>query len=201
MRATDGERPNARRADAALGARFVVVGSSGAGKTAFARRLAASIGVPHVELDALHFAEDWAEVPDEVFAERARDATASDGWVLDGNYAGVMQGLTWPRAQAIVWLDYPFRTCAWRLLRRTVARSWRGEELWQGNRESWRMSFASRDSILLWLLRTFRRRRRDYEAAMSDPAHAHLEFVRLRSPGDAERWLESVIPTRRSAGV
>lgn len=194
MRATDGEGPNARGADAARGTRFVVVGSSGAGKTAFARRLAACIGVPHVELDALHFAEDWAEAPDEVFAERAHAATASDGWVLDGNYRGVMQGLTWPRAQAIVWLDYPFRTCAWRLLRRTVARSWRREELWHGNRESWRMSFASRDSILLWLLRSFRRRRREFEATMRDPAHAHLEFVRLPSPRATEQWLAGAGP-------
>ena len=175
-----------------IGRRIVVVGSSGAGKTALARRLAAALGVPHVELDALHFAEEWVEVPDEVFAARAEAATASGGWVVDGNYSAMTQRVVWPRATAVVWLDYPFRTCAWRLLRRTVARSWRREELWHGNRESWRMSFASRDSILLWLLRTFRRRRRELATAMRDPAHAHLEFVRLRSPREAERWLASV---------
>ncbi len=174
--------------------RIVVVGSSGAGKTALARRLASRLGVPHVELDALHFAEDWVEVPDAVFAERIGPATASGGWVVDGNYSAVTRGLVWPRAHAVVWLDYPLRTCAWRLLRRTVARSWRREELWHGNHESWRMSFASRDSILLWLLRTFRRRRREFEAAMSDPAHAHVAFVRLHSPREAERWLATVMP-------
>ena len=174
--------------------RIVVVGSSGAGKTALARRLAARLGVPHVELDALHFAEDWLEVPGAVFAERIGVATASAGWVVDGNYSAVTQGLVWPRAHVVVWLDYPFRTCAWRLLRRTFGRSWRREELWHGNRESWRMSFASRDSILLWLLRSFRRRRRQFEAAMRDAAHAHLTFVRLRSPREAEQWLVTVRP-------
>lgn len=73
-----------------------------------------------------------------------------------------------------------------------MVRSWRREELWHGNRESWRMSFASRDSILLWLLRTFRRRRREFGTAMRDPANAHLKFVQLRSPRDAERRLASV---------
>lgn len=177
-----------------IGTRIVVVGSSGAGKTALARRLAADLGVPHIELDALHFAEDWVEVPDDVFAARAEAATASRGWVVDGNYSAITRRVVWPQASAVVWLDYPFRTCAWRLLRRTVARSWRREELWHGNRESWRMSFASRDSILLWLLRTFRRRRREFKTAMRDPAHTHLEFVRLRSPREAERWLASVGP-------
>ena len=64
----DGERVgvSALRTDA--DARIVVVGSSGAGKTSLARRLAAQLGVPHIELDALHFAEDWIEVPDALFA-------------------------------------------------------------------------------------------------------------------------------------
>ena len=188
----DGERVglSALRTDA--DARIVVVGSSGAGKTSLARRLAAQLGVPHIELDALHFAEDWIEVPDALFAQRIDAVTASGGWVIDGNYSAVTEGLVWPRAHVVVWLDYPFRTCAWRLLRRTVLRSARREELWHGNRESWRMSFASRDSILLWLLRTFRRRRRDFEAALQDPAHAHLTFVRLRSPREAEAWMASV---------
>ena len=66
------------------------------------------------------------------------------------------------------------------------------EELWHGNRETFRRSFAGRDSILLWFLRTFRRRRRQYEAAMADPANAHLAFVRLRSPRAAERWLAAI---------
>ena len=74
-------------ATADIGTRIVEIGSSGAGETALARRLAERLGVPHVELDALHFAEDWVEVPDEAFAERADAATASGGWVIDGNYS------------------------------------------------------------------------------------------------------------------
>ena len=179
-----------------IGERVLVVGSTGAGKTVLARELAARLGAPHVELDALHFAEDWVEAPDEVFIERTAAATEGDAWVVDGNYSAVMRDLAWERAQSVVWLDYPFLVCGWRLLRRTVLRVARREQLWQGNRETFRHSFASRDSILLWFLRTFRRRRRQYEAAIADPANAHLAFVRLRSPREAERWLASV-PDRR----
>lgn len=175
-----------------IGERILVVGSTGAGKTVLARELAARLGAPHVELDALHFAPNWVEVPDEVFAERTAAATEGGSWVVDGNYSAVMRDLAWDRAQTVVWLDYAFLVSGWRLLRRTVLRAARREELWQGNRESFRKSFASRDSILLWFLRTFRRRRRQYAAAMADPANAHLSFVRLRSPREAERWLAGV---------
>lgn len=184
-----------------IGERIVVVGSTGSGKTVLARELAARLGAPHVELDALHFAEDWIEVPDEVFAERTAAATEGDAWVVDGNYSAVMRDSAWKRAQTVVWLDYAFLVSGWRLLRRTVLRAARSEELWQGNRETFRKSFASRDSILLWFLRTFRRRRRQYEAAMADPANAHLAFVRLRSPREAERWLAGVPDRREGARV
>ncbi len=179
-------------AGAQVGSRLVVVGSSGAGKTWFARRIAARLRVRVVELGALHFAAGWDQVPAAVLAERKATATASGGWVLDGNFLGTMQDLAWPRADAVIWLDYPLWVCVWRLLRRTVARAWRGEELWHGKRESWRLSLASKDSVLLWPLRTFRRHRRQCEAAMRDPANAHLAIVRLRPPSEAERWLATL---------
>lgn len=174
-----------------LGERIIVLGSSGSGKTALARKLATRLRVVHVELDALRFAEDWVEVPDEVFIERITAFTERDAWVVDGNYSRVADP-RWDRAQTVVWLDFSFLTCGWRLLRRTVLRVVRREELWHGNRETFRHSFWRWDSILLWFLRTFRRRRRQYEAAMADPANAHLAFVRLRSPREAARWLASV---------
>ena len=109
--------------------------------------------------------------------------------VGDGNYT-VTRELLWPRAQAIVWLDYPFARTGWRLLRRTMGRSARREELWNGNRETSRKAFASSKSILLWYLRTYFRNRRRIPAALADPAHAHLAWVRLRSPRATERWLD-----------
>ena len=68
--------------------RINVVGTSAAGKTTFARALAARLDVPYVELDALHWEADWTEAPDEVMRQRVADATAGDGvggrWQLLG---------------------------------------------------------------------------------------------------------------------
>jgi adenylate kinase family enzyme len=168
--------------------RIVVVGNAGSGKTTLADLLARRLGLRHVELDALHWEADWTMAPTDVFRERVAAALAGDRWVTDGNYSKV-RDLTWGRADTIVWLDYSLPRTMGRLMRRTVRRIARSEELWNGNRERW-SNFFSRDSILLWALTTHRRRRRDYGREL--PTAPHQQLFRLRSPRQARRWLATV---------
>jgi adenylate kinase family enzyme len=171
--------------------RISVVGTSGSGKTTFARRLAARLGVPRIELDALNWGANWTPAEVETFRDRVRLATAADVWVCDGNYSAV-RPIVLERADAVVWLDLPLRTCLWRVFRRTARRSRSGEELWgSGNRESWRKQ-VGRDSLAWWVLTTHRRRRREYEERFADPAMAHLRVHRFRSPAEAETWLAAI---------
>jgi adenylate kinase family enzyme len=67
--------------------RIVVVGTSGSGKTTFARNLAQRLGYPHVELDSLHWWPNWTEAPLEVFRERVAQGVTGERWVMDSNYA------------------------------------------------------------------------------------------------------------------
>ncbi len=53
------------------------------------------------------------------------------------------------RADTAIVIQLPFPLMFWRAFRRTALRSLRREQLWNENRESWRTSFASRDSVLL----------------------------------------------------
>jgi hypothetical protein len=89
----------------------------------------------------------------------------------------------------VIWLDYPFATVMRRALYRTVRRALLREELYSGNRESFRMAFLSRDSILWWVGTTHGRRREQYRALFVDPTFARLERVALKSPGEATRFL------------
>ena len=68
---------------------MVVIGTSGAGKTTIARKIAQTLGVPHVEFDAYRHGPNWTETPDDVFRERLRQALGGDRWVADGNYGVV----------------------------------------------------------------------------------------------------------------
>lgn len=84
--------------------------------------LAAALGVPHVELDALHWDADWQALtltnPAE-FARRVAGATDGAGWVVDGNYLSV-RDLTWGRATHLVWLDYGRAVIMARVIRGTL---------------------------------------------------------------------------------
>jgi adenylate kinase family enzyme len=173
--------------------RINVVGTSAVGKTTFARSMASRLGVPHVELDALHWGPGWTNAPQDVMRERVQRAVEADAWVVDGNYS-VVRDLVWDRAQAVIWLDYPLRTVLWRYAARTRRRLRSQEELWPGtgNREKLSMHLLQRDGLLWWILSTYRRRRRDYPPLLA--ARPDLAAVRLRSPRDADRWLVQLGP-------
>jgi adenylate kinase family enzyme len=180
--------------------RVSVVGNSGAGKTTLARALAARLGVPHVELDAIFHQRDWRPLPKDEFQARVGALIAGDGWVVDGNY-GTVRELVWARADTVVWVDPPRRTAIRQLLVRTFGRWALRAELWNGNRERLR-EFFSRDpdrSLLRWAWGRHRIYRERYRAAQHDPRWAHLRFVRVGSRADARRLLraaEAVDPDR-----
>jgi adenylate kinase family enzyme len=171
--------------------RIVVVGTTGSGKTTLACQLSQRLGIPHVELDALYWAPNWTPVAVAVFRERITQALHGDAWVVDGNYSK-MHDIVWGRADTVVWLDYALPVIMGRLVWRTFRRLITREELWNGNRERLWDQLFSRDSIFLWALQTYRRRRREYPILFEKPEYAHLTVVRLRSPQSARDWLLSL---------
>lgn len=171
--------------------RIAVVGTTGSGKTTLAKQIAQSLGIPHIELDALHWEPNWTEVPDEIFREHLAIAIAADSWVTDGNYS-VVRDLLWQQANIIVWLDYSFPVTFGRLFHRTIRRAITQESVCNGNRESIWLSFFSKDSILLWLLQTYSKRRKQYPLLFQQPEYAHLKVVRLRSPQATQQWLSGL---------
>ncbi|HLJ58125.1 MAG TPA: AAA family ATPase [bacterium] len=170
--------------------RIVVVGTSGAGKTTVSRELSKRLGIPHIELDALHWAPGWTETPTDVFRARVSRALARAAWVVDGNYAKA-RDIVWPLADTLVWLDFPLTVVLRQVFVRTLRRMIVREELWHGNREQLRTAL-SRDSIILWALRTHGLNRRAYAAALDGREYGHLAVVRLRSPRHVRLWLSAV---------
>ena len=173
------------------GKRIVVIGTSGSGKTTLARRLADKLGIPHVEVDALYWGPNWTESTAEELRARVETALAGECWVVDGNYSRVRQFI-WDQADTIVWLDYPLPVIMNRLIRRTTRRIVSQEELWAGNRETFRKTFLSKDSILLWALTSYRKNRLRYPPMFLEPQNAHLEVLHFKSPHATENWLNSL---------
>lgn len=166
--------------------RYVIVGTSGAGKSTFAAALAQATGCPHIELDALYWGPEWAAVPHEQFEAGVRAATAGERWVADGNYTAVREVL-WGRATHIVWLNYGRGIVFPRVLWRTVSRGLLRTQLAHGNRESLRMAFFSRDSVLWWSYSTFARNQVKFARLRSDPAYGHLQWTEITRPVQARQ--------------
>lgn len=174
--------------------RVSVVGSTGAGKTTYARELARALGVRHIELDALAWGPNWTLADAETLQARVREAIVADGWVVDGNYGGRgARQIVWERADTVVWLDYPLRVILARLFRRTNERIRSRRELWPGtgNVETFRGQYLSRESLFVWALRTHRRRRTQNEALLALPQYAHLRVHHFRRPHEADAWLRA----------
>ena len=151
--------------------------------------LADRLGVTYIELDALHHGPNWSEPTAEEFQAIVRQALegAPDGWVVDGNYDSKLGDLVVAQADSIVWLDLPLSLKWRRVWRRTMHRLRNRVELWNGNRETWRDQFASRESIFIQVVRTHVRHKRSWPKRFDGEAR----LVRLRSEDDVRRWLEA----------
>ncbi len=172
--------------------RVSVVGCSGSGKSTLGRSLAARLGVPYVELDAIHHRPGWTPIDPAEFVRRLGEITATSGWVVDGNYGAVVRdGPVWQRADTVVWLDLPRWLVMWQVTARTLRRVMRREELWNGNRERWSYLF-SRDperSIIAWAWTTHGSTRDRYGRLLAAEAAPPFDVVQLRSRADVRRWL------------
>lgn len=173
--------------------RIVVLGRTGSGKTTLARELAAALRIPHVELDALYFGPKFSCVPLHVLRRRTQAAIAGDRWVTDGNKSAV-RDLVWPRADTVIWLDYPLPVSLWRLGRRALWRTsvLRAETAGEGGRGDLVTQLVSAAHGVVTALRSHRGQRRRYVKLFAEAEYEHLAVVRLRSPRAARRWLDRV---------
>jgi adenylate kinase family enzyme len=162
--------------------RIVVIGSCCSGKTTLATRLAQVLGVPHVELDALHHGPNWQEATAEELRARVDESFASlGGWVTDGNYMHKLGTRVIDQADTVVWLDLPLRTLLPRIYRRSRGRMRERVELWHpGNFETWRGIWV----LSAYTVRVHHRQRRSWPLLFGGK-----ELVRLRSSAEADAWL------------
>lgn len=162
--------------------RVLVVGCAGSGKSTLARRIAQARGLPLIELDRLFWRPGWTATPDEDWRALLQELSAGPRWVMDGNYSGSLS-IRLPRADTVIWLDYPRHVCLRRVLVRTARNVGRVREgLPEGCPERLNVEF------LRWIW-NFNAKHRPRLIAAFEKFGSHAAVHILKSDRDAERLL------------
>lgn len=103
-----------------IGKRIIVIGSSGSGKSTFARQLAVITGIKLIHLDKEYWHSGWIETPKEEWAKKQEELIAGDEWIIDGNYGGTMD-IRLSKADTVVFFDLSRLVCIFSYLKRVIA--------------------------------------------------------------------------------
>lgn len=174
--------------------RIVIIGTTSSGKSTLAKRIADNFGHDFIDLDSLNWEPNWKPAPQEVFRERVEQATQVERWAVAGNYSRV-RDLIWPKADAVIWLDFSLWRIFWQLTHRTFTRWWKHELLWGTNYENLWMHFKlwSDESLFHWLFKTYWRRKREIPKLLEMPEHQHLDLLHFKHPSQTSYWLRTIL--------
>jgi adenylate kinase family enzyme len=113
----------ATRIDKARWQRIHIIGGAGSGKTTLARQLAQRLDVPTYDLDEIAY-ENGAGAKRPLAMRQADALTIADkpSWITEGGYIWWTEPLI-AAADVVIWLDFPWRIAAWRVVKRYVQAS------------------------------------------------------------------------------
>ena len=90
--------------------KVIVIGSPGAGKSTFARKLRDLTGLPLFYLDMLWHKPDRTNVSREEFDEKLHEILRQEQWIIDGNYQRTLE-IRLKACDTVFFLDFPLDVC------------------------------------------------------------------------------------------
>jgi len=165
--------------------RIMIIGSSCSGKTTLGAALGQALAVKHIDLDELNWLPGWREVPrSELRQKIKKEINGLDSWIISGGYSGTWD-ITMPLASHVIFPDLPLHKLIYGLTRRTLQRVTDKKEICNGNIETWGNIF-SKDSLFIWQLQNYQKKKRQYLALKENPYSAETKFLRFSTVGDVQ---------------
>ena len=171
--------------------RIIITGCTCAGKTTLGRKLSQKLSLPQIDLDEYHFLPNWKEKDKGQFLKDVNTALeGKEGWIVSGNYNTIVKDTVWKQSNKIIWLDYPLGLVLHRYFLRTFRRVVFKEPCCAGNYETLGRTF-SKDSLFLWIFKSYWRRRRRMNDWRKGP-FADKQWIVLDNPRDASLLLNTL---------
>lgn len=100
--------------------RILIIGSSGAGKSALSKKLGEKTGLKIIHLDKIYWKPNWTEPEKEDWRiALEKIMRENESWIMDGNYSNTLD-IRVPFCDAIIFLEMPRSVCVYRVLRRVA---------------------------------------------------------------------------------
>ncbi len=162
-----------------MSVRILIIGSSCSGKTTLGGKLAREFDGKHIDLDDLAWLPNWQQEERPKLESKIKAAIDGvDTWVISGSYSYTW-AITMPRATHIVFLDLPYPVLLWRLIRRSFRRHFKKEKCCGENQERLLHSLWGKDSLLMWQMKNFKRKREQYRGQQQNPINPDAKLMRL----------------------
>ncbi|MCP4567053.1 MAG: AAA family ATPase [FCB group bacterium] len=99
--------------------RILIIGNPGAGKSTLAMQLGLIMNLPVIHLDKYFWQKGWVAMESEKWRDNVREMVSRKEWIIDGNFDGSLD-VRLPRADAVIFLDFPTHVCLWRVSKRIM---------------------------------------------------------------------------------
>lgn len=165
--------------------KVLIIGSGGAGKSTFARRLHTVTGLPLIHLDKIHWQPNWTEMPKDKWRTTVEEMVRGEEWIMDGNFGGTMD-IRLKACDTIIFLDMPRTLCVYRALKRVSFYYNRTRpDMGEGCNEKLDLKF------LKWIWRFPKETKPQIEENLKRFAHGK-NIVRLKSQSEVESFFRNL---------
>lgn len=133
--------------------KILVCGESCSGKSTFGSVLSSKLKINSYDLDEIHWLPDWNVNPSNMFNKKINQIIKKEEWIVSGNYFK-RQNTIIQNCDTVIYLKIGFWTRFYRALARGISRSIRNIPVCNGNYETLKQTFLSKDSLLLYIIKT-----------------------------------------------
>jgi adenylate kinase family enzyme len=165
--------------------RILIIGSSGAGKSTFSRRLGEITGIEVVHLDKIHWRAGWIEPSKDEWRKTVEDNLKKEAWIMDGNYSGTL-ALRLEKCDTVIFLDLPRTICTWRVIKRVFLYRKRSRpDMAEGCAEKFDWEFVK------WTW-SYPKRSKPRVEELLKQFESEKTVIRLKSPSEVENFLAKI---------